>query len=239
MLNVKRETLLVGGLVGLVDAALLALWPPSTSELIVGAVLAAWVMFIVYCGSKPVARRWNKYVSRKFIHFTTGGLVTTLIYLTWLAGKPIFSSPSVPVAAAFALALLTLAHHLEDKELNWFQVKENLGEVWFCVMWGIVFLALWYVDITAAVLATMFMAFGDGVTGIVRNFVYRRWTKGFWGSVAMLVVSLPIGLCVKGLAGALSAIIATLIERWPAIDDNITVPAASALSVVLLNFLGL
>lgn len=221
------------------DAALIVLWPPLTSELVVGALLAAWVLFIVYVGSKPVARRWNKYVSRKFIHFTTGGMVSVLIYLTWLAGKPVFKTPSVPAAAAFALAFLTLAHHLEEREMDWFQVKENLGEVWFCVMWGLVFLALWYVDLAAAALATMFMAFGDGVTGIVRNFVYRRWTKGLWGSVAMLLVSLPLGILLKGVAGAVAAVVATVIELWPAVDDNITVPAVSAASLLLLGQLGL
>ncbi len=235
----KRETILLGALVAAVDAALLALWPPSFKELLIGGLLALWVLFIIYHGSKPIAKKWNKYVSRKFIHFTTGGLVSTLIYVTWMLGDPIFSTPSVPVAASFILAYLTLAHHLEEKELTWFQVKENLGEVWFCFTWGLVFLALWYYDLPAAVAATMFMAFGDGVTGLVRNVVYRRWTKGLWGSVAMLAVSLPIGLALRGLAGALSAILATVIELWPALDDNLTVPTASAASMVLLGALGL
>ncbi len=235
----KRETILAGLVVGLVDLALLYLWPPPTEDIIYGAILAVWVLFIVYWGSKPVAKRWNKYISRKFIHFTTGGLVSLLIYLTWVSGDPLFKTPTVPVAASFALAFLTLSHHLEEKELEWFQVRENLGEVWFCVSWGLVFLALWYVDLPAAAVATMFMAYGDGVTGIVRNFVYKRWTKGFWGSVAMLAVSLPLGLAIKGFAGALSAIIATLIEVWPAIDDNITVPLVSAASLMAMGFVGL
>ncbi|HDJ97473.1 MAG TPA: hypothetical protein ENG54_03310 [Thermofilum sp.] len=80
----------------------------------------------------------------------------------------------------------------------------------------------------------MFMAYGDGVTGVVRNYVYRKWTKGLWGSAAMLAVSLPIGLVLKGIGGAIAAIAATLIELWPKIDDNITVPIISATTMYLV-----
>jgi len=229
----KKETFLTGLATILADAVIFYLYPPTTSEILIGAGLALWVLLVVFWISKIVAQKTNKYISRKFIHFTTGGLVSLLIWYTWFTGKPLFTQPTVPVAASFALGFLTLAYHLEKKELTWFQVEKNLGEVWFCLTWGAIYLLLWH-DIPTASAATMFMAYGDGVTGVVRNYVYRKWTKGLWGSAAMLAVSLPIGLVLKGIGGAIAAIAATLIELWPKIDDNITVPIISATTMYLV-----
>ena len=90
------------------------------------------------------------------------------------------------------------------------------------------FLTFWYVDKWIAITAALFMAVGDGVTGIVRNRIYKRHVKGFWGSVAMLIVSVIIGVIYKGVLGVLTAVVATIVERIPLIDDNITVPLVSA-----------
>ena len=232
----KAGSIIATAVILLAIVALVYVYSFTIRDFVIGAVLAAWVLAVVFGLSKKVANLTNKYVSRKFIHFTTAGLVTLLIYFTYIWGDPIFSSPSIPVGAAFALGLLTLIPHIENKELTWFQVKNNFGEVWFCFSWGILFLVFWYIDITIPVVATFFMAFGDGVTGIVRNYIYRRWTKGFWGSVAMFLVSAPFGALVSGVQGFLSAIFATFVEKMPWIDDNITVPMVSAAVLYLLKY---
>lgn len=216
--------------------AIVATYGFTMRDVVIGGVLTVWVLLIVFYFSKIVGRHTNKYVSRKFIHFTTAGLVTLLIYVMLLLGDPMFSSPAIPVGAAFILALMTLIPHIEGKELTWFQVRNNFGEVWFCLSWGILFLVFWYVDIIIPVVATFFMAFGDGVTGIVRNYVYKRWTKGFWGSIAMLAVSAPFGALVAGIHGLLSAILATIVEKMPWIDDNLTVPLISAIALYILRY---
>ncbi len=231
----KTRSLAAAALTFAAAAALLWVYGFTMHDLLVGAVLSVWVLIVVFYLSRLVARRTNKYIARKFIHFTTGGLVTLLIYFTALAGDPLFSSPAVPVAAGLALSLLTLVPHLEDSELTWFQVKNNFGEVWFCFTWSLLFLLFWYVDLIVPVVATFFMAYGDGVTGVVRNYVYRRWTKGFWGSVAMFLVSAPFGALAAGLGGFISATVATIVEKMPWIDDNLTVPLVSAALLFLMR----
>ncbi len=231
----KSRSIAAAALTLAAAAALLWAYGFTLNDLLVGAVLSVWVLLVVFKLSRWVASKTNKYIARKFIHFTTGGLVTLLIYATFLLGDPIFSSPAVPVAAALALGLLTLIPHLEDSELGWFQVRNNFGEVWFCYTWALLYLLFWYVDITIPTVATFFMAYGDGVTGVVRNYVYRRWTKGFWGSVAMLLVSAPFGAWAAGLGGLASALIATAVEKLPWIDDNLTVPLVSAAALLLLR----
>ncbi len=233
----KGESIAVLVATAIIVLTIFYIYGATINDIITGGVLALWVIIVIFFLSKPVARIWNKYIARKFIHFLTGGLVTILIYLTWLLGKPIFSSPAVPVSAAFILAAIVLIPHIEQAEMDWFQVKNNLGEVWFCITWGAVFLAYWYIDITIPVLATYFMAFGDGVTGIVRNFIYRRWTKGLWGSIAMFLVSVPAGVVIRGLEGLVAALVATVIEKIPTIDDNLTVPIGSALLLTVMQSL--
>ena len=47
---------------------------------------------------------------------------------------------------------------------------------------------------------SLFMAFGDGVTGIVRNAVIRKRSKSAIGNVFMFIVSAPIGWYVGMVA---------------------------------------
>jgi dolichol kinase len=76
------------------------------------------------------------------------------------------------------------------------------------------------------------MAWGDGITGIVRNLRYGRRVKGWEGSVAMLIVNTLIGLKF-GAAGLIAAVASTMVERWEGMDDNITVPVISLLILVI------
>ena len=92
-----------------------------------------------------------------------------------------------------------------------------------------------------AVLPAFFMAFGDGVTGIIRNKLFARRTKSAWGNLGMAIVCLPAGYIVGAslspaipIWGLLSGAVASFVERYEfgPIDDNVLIVIAS--SIVLL-----
>ena len=70
------------------------------------------------------------------------------------------------------------------------------------------------------------MAWGDGVTGVVRNLIYKKRTQAWEGSLAMLLVCIPVGTLI-GLAGVIAATPATVVERLEGFDDNISIPLVS------------
>ncbi len=224
-MNLKVLTLLLLSL--LIAISSLVYWSPSIVEYEWFLVLVIWVIFVIFILSKWVAEKQNLYVARKTIHILAGGLVAFL-------SPYIFKSPAIPLIGGVGMLALTLLPRLKGERMDWFQVEENLGEVWFCITWTVVIVGLWYIDLKAGIAAALFMSVGDGITGIVRNKVYRRWTKGLAGSVAMLLVTLLIGWYYKGISGILGALAATLVEKWPKIDDNITVPLISAVIMVLI-----
>ena len=87
------------------------------------------------------------------------------------------------------------------------------------------------------------MAFGDGVTGIVRNAVIRKRSKSPIGNVFMFIVSAPLGWIVAGMGdpaipvwGLIAAAVATFVERYEfgPIDDNILI-TIFATAVLLLG----
>ncbi len=224
-MNSRAMTLLSLSL--LIAIISLIYWHPSIVEYEWLFILVIWVLFVVFVLSKWVSQKQNLYVARKTIHILAGGLVAFI-------SPYIFKSPAIPLIGGIGMLALTLLPRLEGEKMDWFQVEGNMGEVWFCITWTIVIVGLWYIDLKAGIAAALFMSVGDGITGIVRNKVYRRWTKGLAGSIAMLLTTLPIGWYYKGISGIIGALIATLVEKWPRIDDNITVPLISAIVMVLI-----
>jgi phytol kinase len=88
----------------------------------------------------------------------------------------------------------------------------------------------------------LFMAFGDAVTGLARNALYKKRTKKPIGNVFMLIVCVLIGyyfasITIKPIPlwGIFAAITASVVERFEIgpIDDNIliTVTAMFILTV--------
>ena len=86
------------------------------------------------------------------------------------------------------------------------------------------------------------MAFGDGVTGIIRNKMFRKRTKSAWGNLGMAILCLPIGFFVGNsvdpsipMWGVLSAIVASVVERYEfgVIDDNVLIVIASSLVIFI------
>ncbi|MCS7104733.1 MAG: dolichol kinase [Thermofilaceae archaeon] len=173
------------------------------------------------------------YYNRKLIHAAAGGLVAVFIPFT-------FSSPLLPFTLALVLAVFTYLPHKTGKLLQWFQDPENIYEVHFCITWGLSVLISWLVfhDMIYAIVPTAFMSFGDGVTGVVRNALYKRRTKAWAGNVAMAAVCIPVGYAIAGIWGALAGLASSIIEHFELkpLDDNITVPLTALLIMILGNF---
>lgn len=210
------------------------------SELIHDTLLAIimmlWVAFVTVYLAKltyniALKKGWSdhsaKYFSRKVIHILAGGLVAFLLPFT-------FEEPIYPLVMALLLSFLTYYLHRTGKLMYWFQDPENEYEVHFTLMWGIVIFLTWFIDKSfwLGVVPALMMSWGDGITGIIRNIRYKRRVKGWEGSVGMFIVSVIVGLRF-GLAGIIAAALATFVERWNRIDDNITVPLVSLFTLLI------
>ena len=206
-------------------------------DLIITIPLFIWVIFVVKYFSRRVYELAVKngyppesatYFGRKAIHIFASGLVA-------LSLPFLFKEPFLPFLSALILALYTYLPHRKKQLYQWFQAKDNIREVNFCLMWGLVILIGWFFDKTfwLGVIPALFMSFGDGVTGIVRNLKYKKRTKAWEGSLAMFIVCVLIGLKM-GWVGIIAALTATLFEKFEFVDDNISVPFTSFL--ILLFF---
>ncbi len=205
-------------------------------DLIIAVPLFVWVIFVMKYFSKwiydlAVKKGYPEdsatYFGRKTIHIFASGLIA-------LSVPFLMKEPIVLFLSALILAVYTYLPHSKAKLYNWFQVKENLHEVNFCLMWGLVILIGWFFDKSfwLGVIPALFLSFGDGVTGIVRNIKYKKRTKSWEGSLAMLIVCVLIGLKM-GLGGIVAAVFATIFEKWEFIDDNISIPIVSFLILLI------
>lgn len=193
-------------------------------------VLLVWMAFVLLFASRwlygyVLRRGWERergtYLGRKFVHIFGAGVVAVLLPFE-------FHEPYLPFAFAMLLASLTFTLHRTGRVWYWFQDPKNYSETYFALTWGGAVLVTWFFDKTflLAVVPTLFMAWGDGVTGVVRNLMYKKRTKAWEGSLAMLLVCVPVG-ALMGIAGVLAGILATGGERIEGIDDNISVPIVS------------
>ena len=215
-------------------------------DLIISIPFLLWVLFVIRYLSrwtynlaikKGYPQNSATYFGRKIIHIFASGLAT--ISLPFL-----FREPFLPFLSGLMLALYTYIPHKKNKLQNWFQVKENTYEVNFCLMWGLSIMLGWFLSkywsleepFLLGMIPALFISFGDGITGIVRNFKYRRRIKGWEGSAAMLFVCVLIGLKM-GWAGIIAGLIATISERFEPIDDNVSIVISSfAVLVIFLYF---
>lgn len=197
----------------------------TLSDIIWGVILTAWVGFVTLYVSKIISKYTSIYVARKAIHMLGGGVVAILAPF-------VFSSPLIPIIASYALMVYLIAKRIKDGIMGWFQEEDNYGEIFYTFSYGTVLLIMWILevnywdtkDIFISLLPIYYMSFGDGITGIIRNYVYKRRVKGFWGSVGMAIVSIPLGYFIYGLPGAISGLIATIVEVLPLVDDNLSIP---------------
>jgi len=203
---------------------------PILADVPITMVLLIWMGFVLFFGSRwlynfVLRKGWDQkrgtYLGRKFVHIFGAGLVAAILPFE-------FHEPYFPLAFAMLLAVLTYTLHKTNHILYWFQDPANYSETYFAVMFGTVVFVTWFIDKTflLAVVPTLFMAWGDGVTGVVRNLKYKKRTKAWEGSLAMLLVCVPIG-ALMGLVGVLTGVIATLVERVEWMDDNLSIPLVS------------
>jgi len=220
------------------------------SQLFWALLLSLYVVSVLFLTRLPygwmVARGIEPiravYYNRKIVHMAAGGVGSLAVPL-------VFTSPWLPMVAGLLLTALTWVAHLSGWRFYWFQTQENQNDVKFALMWALSVSVLWWLldDPWLAILPALYMAFGDGVTGIARNALVRRRSKSPIGNVFMLLVCLPIGYAVGVHAqpaipfwGLLSAMVATLVERYEfgPIDDNILITTASSLVLLVGVWLG-
>jgi len=117
------------------------------------------------------------------------------------------------------------------------------AEIWFPLAGTISLLVgwVWLGNPWLAVVPILYMAWGDMLTGLIRNRVYGREVKGDWGSLGMLVVCLMVGIFFNPYwIAACGAVAGTLAERFTPIsrgfwDDNWTIIVSSLVVMVALG----
>jgi hypothetical protein len=192
-----------------------------------------------YFIKKRIPKKIAIYYNRKIIHILAGGVIV-------LAVPIVFNSPIFPLLASILLTIIMYFFHRTGHILYWFQTEDNVSDVSFCLMWGVAIFILWTVfdNPWIAVMPPAFIAFGDGITGIVRNFGFRQRSKHPIGNIYMACVCMFIGFFfgsfsnVEGLAfwGVIAAIVASIFERYEfgPIDDNILI----TVSATIVLFIG-
>jgi len=193
------------------------------SDLPLALVLFGIIVSVVYMTRKMK----NVWINRKLIHLSSSPAV--LIYMF------IFKEPYVFFSFAMLFTLVLLIPHLRSRELNWFQVRRNFGEVFYTLSFSVLSISLWDMNRILAGAAMLFMSIGDSVTGMIRSRFVTVRMKHWSGTLGMLFACMAIGAMMLGTKGIILSILATLAEYQPWIDDNVTVPFFTTLvSLVLL-----
>lgn len=217
------------------------LWAIGLGIYVLAVLFGTWFSYqiMVRRGMEPIRA---VYYNRKIVHMMAGGVGSLMVPL-------VFTDPWYPLVAALLLTLFTFLTHGFKLRMYWFQTAENRNDVKFALMWACSVSLLWWVfgDPWLAILPSLYMAFGDGVTGIARNLLVRRRSKSPIGNVFMLIVCLPMGWIIGAHAnppipewGVLSAVVATFIERYEfgPIDDNVLITMAASTILLLGVLLG-
>ena len=178
------------------------------------------------------------YYNRKIVHMMAGGVGSLCVPV-------LFVDYWYPLVCGILLTIFTYAAHASGTRMFWFQTDQNQNDVKFTLMWWTSITMIWVLvgDPWLAIVPSLFMAFGDGVTGVVRNAVIKKRSKSPIGNVFMFIVSAPLGYIVAGMGdpsipvwGLISAAIATFVERYEfgPIDDNILI-TVFATAVLMLG----
>ena len=178
------------------------------------------------------------YYNRKLVHIFAGGVIALVVPI-------LFSSPFFPLICGLAITGFTFFSHKRGKMLYWFQMKDNFNDVSFCFMWGISIFVLWLImdNPWIAIIPPVFMAFGDGITGIARNSLFNKRTKHPVGNFFMAAFCVPIGFTLgnvggMALGGAVAGMVASIMERYEIgpVDDNILITLSSSIVLFIFSF---
>ncbi|MCW4020185.1 MAG: dolichol kinase [Candidatus Bathyarchaeota archaeon] len=211
----------------------------SIEEIAATVLLFGWVIFVATVLTKSIYEWMRKrgtehnvavYYNRKILHILAGGFCAVVVPF-------VFKTAFFPFVMAMLLAAFIYTPHKIGKIMYWFQTEENKYEVSFCIMWGTIITLGWLFsggEFWIGVLPALFMSVGDAVTGIVRNFLYKKRTKSWWGNLTMALFSMFVGAAL-GVGGILAGAAASIVEHFefPPVDDNITVPSISFLILIL------
>jgi dolichol kinase len=202
----------------LIITILLLLW-----NLIVIHYLAKWAYdFASKFRDIPAA-----YIGRKIVHLSGGG-ITALLIPAFYEGYYLLVTLS-----AYGLAIYLLLRRKYGL-MYWFQIRENRYEVHFALAYGtILLIGVFLGNLWIGLLPILFMSFGDSATGLVRAVTEKRHVKSVEGSLAMFLVCSITGFLSLGIYGVIVGAAATLVEKIPGIDDNVTVPLITGLLVSL------
>lgn len=177
------------------------------------------------------------YLTRKVAHFGAA--------IPIAASAFVFESiwyPLIPML--FFLLLLALGHNYDF--FPGCARKGRWSELWFPVAVVAGVASFWWKDPRIAVVPGLWLALGDGITGLVRYSIHTKEKKSWWGSIACLIVCLVIAwlLVHPFWIGASGAVVATLAEKYCgdaegaiiSIDDNIAMPVSGLAVISLLYF---
>tara|TARA_Y100001935_G_C17266316_1_gene489368 strand:- start:254 stop:931 length:678 start_codon:yes stop_codon:yes gene_type:complete len=219
-------------------------------QLYYSVVMGIYVMVVLYCTKTPYRMMVENgvediravYYNRKIVHVFAGGVGSLCVpYL--------FTDFWYPMVCGIILTAFTYVAHISGRRMYWFQTEQNQNDVKFSLMWWVSITIIWALvgDPWLAIIPSLFMAFGDGITGVVRNLVVKKRSKSPIGNVFMFIVSAPLGWHVGGLGdpslpgwGLIAAAVATFVERYEfgPIDDNILITVFSTLVLMLGVYLG-
>jgi len=178
--------------------------------LIVTAVLLAGL----YAANAIYDRGVPQYISRKVGHIVAG--------IAFLIAVGLLSSALWPLVLAAVFSLVLFGARLVRPSTfrgvgGSGRDSKAYSEVWFAlVIVPVVAIAWLYLDRPRIALASLlFMAWGDGVTGLVRARVYKRPVKGLWGSLTMFAVCavIAVALVRPVWIGVVAAGVAVIAER--------------------------
>lgn len=201
--------------------------------LIIGGVLVSlYIANILYDYNVP------QYISRKLGHL--GGCVGFLLC------PLLFSTFWWPLILTTGFTILLLYARLFKPKtfrgVGGSGRPQALAEIHFPATGIVLIGVLWGIlgEPWLAVVPLCFMGGGDAITGLIRSKVYGREVKGNWGSLGMLVTCLILAYFIQpywvGVLGALTAVAAERFTKTTKyVDDNLTIPLASAFVMALLH----
>jgi dolichol kinase len=203
-----------------------------TSQLVIAAVVGAFMLGSIGMANVAYDRGMSQYLTRKVGHVAAG--------LVFLVSPLLFTTPWLLVSLSISFTLLMLAARrwapTSIRGVGGSGRIDAMAEVWYpfacavavAIGWGLLH------NPWLGVLPTLFLGFGDAITGAIRSAVYGREVKGLAGSAAMFAVCAALAMLVSpywiGLAGAATATVfeqvTTASPRW---DDNPALTIGSTL----------
>lgn len=193
-------------------------------------LVLVFVLSVLYVSSKYYLYSGNFVFSRKIAH----ALIGVMILLSW----KIFNGEWFwPTILSLGLTLLFWATNKKE-QFPGVQKSWRKSEVYFALSCTVGFASWMVLDFNIGIAAMLFMAWGDGITGIVRYPLYKtQYEKGWAGSAAMLASCLVIASLVHPYwIGASGAVVATYLERQKWVDDNLSAPLGALFLMGLLSW---